>query len=94
MAVRTRRLSIIQHPPIFNKQTQNLLLFPAIIFALLNAILLLYIPALKTILHTASVPAEYFFISMTFGLGVLILDELRKYAVRRWPKRFFAMIAW
>ncbi|KAK9334223.1 HAD-like domain-containing protein [Lipomyces starkeyi] len=35
MAVRTRRLSIFQMPPLFNKKTQNLYLFPAILFALL-----------------------------------------------------------
>lgn len=34
LAVRTRRLSIFQQPPIFNKETQNLLLFPAMLFAL------------------------------------------------------------
>jgi sodium/potassium-transporting ATPase subunit alpha len=94
MAVRTRRLSIFQHPPAFNKETQNLLLFPAIIFALLIAIFWLYIPRLESVLDTTPVPAEHFFIPMTLGLGILILDELRKYAVRRWPKGFLAVIAW
>ncbi|KIE01664.1 ATPase, P-type, transmembrane domain protein, partial [Metarhizium majus ARSEF 297] len=37
MATRTRRLSIFQHPPLFNKKTQNLYLFPAIVFALAMA---------------------------------------------------------
>lgn len=34
LAIRTRRLSIFQQPPIFNRQTQNILLFPAMVFAL------------------------------------------------------------
>jgi sodium/potassium-transporting ATPase subunit alpha len=34
LAVRTRRLSIFQQPPILKKETQNLLLFPAMLFAL------------------------------------------------------------
>jgi len=34
LAVRTRRLSIFQQPPLFNKETQNWLLFPAMLFAL------------------------------------------------------------
>lgn len=34
LAVRTRRLSIFQQPPILNTETQNLLLFPAMVFAL------------------------------------------------------------
>ncbi|KAK9243436.1 hypothetical protein V1506DRAFT_544502 [Lipomyces tetrasporus] len=35
MAVRTRRQIIFQMPPMFNKNNQNLYLFPAILFALL-----------------------------------------------------------
>jgi sodium/potassium-transporting ATPase subunit alpha len=35
LATRTRRLSIFQQPPILNKDTQNLLLFPAMLFAIL-----------------------------------------------------------
>jgi sodium/potassium-transporting ATPase subunit alpha len=34
LATRTRRLSIFQQPPAFNKDTQNLLLFPAMVFAI------------------------------------------------------------
>jgi sodium/potassium-transporting ATPase subunit alpha len=34
LATRTRRLSIFQQPPIFNKATQNYLLFPAMLFAI------------------------------------------------------------
>jgi sodium/potassium-transporting ATPase subunit alpha len=34
LATRTRRLSIFQQPPILNKDTQNLLLFPAMLFAI------------------------------------------------------------
>jgi sodium/potassium-transporting ATPase subunit alpha len=34
LATRTRRLSIFQQPPIFKKETQNLALFPAMLFAL------------------------------------------------------------
>lgn len=38
MAVRTRRLSIFQHPPAFNNSTQNLRLFPTILLALCFAV--------------------------------------------------------
>jgi len=34
LATRTRRLSVFQQPPAFNKETQNLLLFPAMVFAI------------------------------------------------------------
>lgn len=94
LAVRTRRLSIFQHPPLFNPNTQNWLLFPAMGFALCMAIFWLYIPALQDVLNTSQVPVEHFFLPAAFGLGILFLDEARKYAVRRWPKGFLAKVAW
>lgn len=94
MTIRTRRLSIFQHPPAFNKMTQNLYLFPAIAFALCMAIFWLYIPELQSTLNTSRVPAEHFFLPAAFGVGILFLDEARKYFVRKWPEGFFARIAW
>jgi len=94
MATRTRRLSIFQHPPAFNKATQNIRLFPAVLFALCMAIFWLYIPQLQNVLGTSRVPAEHFFLPTAFGLGILFLDEVRKYCVRRWPKGTTAKVAW
>ena len=94
LAVRTRRLSIFQHPPLFNKATQNWLLFPAMGFALCMAIFWLYIPQLQDVLSTSQVPVEQFFLPAAFGLGILFLDEARKYAVRRWPKGLLGRAAW
>jgi sodium/potassium-transporting ATPase subunit alpha len=92
--VRTRRLSLFQHPPAFNKKTQNLLLFPAIVLSLGIAVIWLYIPQLQVVLGTSGVPAEYYFLPMALGLGLLGLDESRKAAVRRWPKSVLAKMAW
>ncbi|KAF8849799.1 calcium ATPase [Acephala macrosclerotiorum] len=94
MAVRTRRLSIFQHPPLFNKQTQNWYLFPAIAFALVMAIFWLYIPQLQSTLQTSQVPAEHFFLPAAFGLGILFADEVRKWGVRRWPGGVLDRCAW
>ena len=94
MSLRTRRLSIFQHPPAFNKQTQNLLLFPAILFAFCNVIIWLFIPQLQTVLQTSRVPAEYFFLAAAFGMMVLLIDEGRKFAVRKWPRGIFAKLTW
>ncbi|KAK9343636.1 hypothetical protein V1522DRAFT_332636, partial [Lipomyces starkeyi] len=77
MAVRTRRQSIFQMPPLFNKETQNLYLFPAIFFARLMAFFWLYIPKFQTTLGTTSVPAIHFFLPMCFGLCILVLEEGR-----------------
>ncbi|TVY71246.1 Sodium/potassium-transporting ATPase subunit alpha-A [Lachnellula suecica] len=94
MTIRTRRLSIFQHPPAFNKRTQNLYLFPAIAFALCMAVFWLYIPQLQSTLNTSQVPAEHFFLPAAFGLGILFLDEARKWGVRKWPRGFLARVAW
>jgi sodium/potassium-transporting ATPase subunit alpha len=94
MAVRTRRWSIFQHPPLFNKKTQNWYLFPAILFALCMAILWLYIPQLGPILGTTPAPVEHWFLPMAFGLGILLMDETRKYIVRGYPNSIIAKMAW
>ena len=94
MAVRTRRLSIIQHPPLFLRRTRNLYLFPAIAFALVVAVIFLYIPKLQSVLGTTSVPVEHYFLPMGFGLGLLLLDEGRKCLVRTYPKGIVAKCAW
>ena len=100
MALRTRRLSIFQHPPCFGKErrtamtTSNWALFPAIVFALAVAVFWLYVPKLQQTLATSRVPAEHFFLPAAFGLGMLLLDEGRKYCVRRWPGGLADRLAW
>ncbi|RGP70929.1 h+ k+-exchanging atpase [Fusarium sporotrichioides] len=94
MATRTRRLSIFQHPPLFNKETQNWYLFPAIIFSLAMAIFWLYIPPLQPVLGTTSVPVEHWFLPFAFGMFQLLLDEARKYCVRKYPNGLIARMAW
>jgi sodium/potassium-transporting ATPase subunit alpha len=80
MATRTRRLSIFQQPPAFNKTTQNLWLFPAILFALV--VIFIFIPV------------EYFFFPIAFGFWILLADELRKFWARKYPEGWVAWLAW
>ncbi|KAI1262637.1 hypothetical protein F5Y18DRAFT_396864 [Xylariaceae sp. FL1019] len=94
LAVRTRRWSIFQHPPAFNKKTQNLYIFPAILFSLSMAILWLYIPQLHSILGTLPVPVEFWFLPFAFGSFILLFDEMRKFFVRKYPRSFIAKMAW
>ncbi|KAJ9503382.1 hypothetical protein H2202_001536 [Exophiala xenobiotica] len=93
MALRTRHLSIFQHPPLFNKLTQNWLLFPALLFALVVGLIFTLVPGLEA-LGCDNVPVEYWFLPMAFGVGLLGLDELRKMMVRKYPGGFWARIAW
>ncbi|CAO2657571.1 Nn.00g036970.m01.CDS01 [Neocucurbitaria sp. VM-36] len=94
LATRTRRLSIFQQPPIFNKRTENWLLFPGMIFAIVVVFIFCYIPSLQRTIGTREIPVEYWFLPATFGLGLLMLDEARKYCVRTWPNGVLARIAW
>lgn len=93
-ATRTRRLSIFQQPPAFNKATQNLWLFPAILFALVVIFIFLYIPGLATTIRSSPIPAEYFFFPVAFGLWLLLLDEARKFVARKYPNGWVAWMAW
>ncbi|KAK3067368.1 hypothetical protein LTR53_015804 [Teratosphaeriaceae sp. CCFEE 6253] len=86
-AVRTRRLSVLNH-------RFNWYLPPAIIFALLVAILFLYVPKFHSVLGTSVVPVAHWFLPMGFGMGILLLDEGRKFLVRRFPRSFVAKMAW
>lgn len=94
MALRTRRLSIFQHPPVGKRATQNLYLFPAILFALVIVFIFCYIGDVQNVIASAQVPVIHWFLPMAFGLGLLGLDEMRKFGVRRWPRGFLARIAW
>lgn len=94
LSTRTRRLSIFQQPPAFNKATQNLWLFPAILFSLVVIFVFLYIPGLDVAIGSSRIPVEYFFFPIAFGFFMLFTDEVRKYFVRKCPKGFLARIAW
>ena len=86
-ALRTRRLSVLQHRP-------NWYLGPAILFALVIALVFTYPQGLHDALGTAVVPAAHWFLPMAFGMGILLLDEGRKFLVRRNPKGLLAKMAW
>jgi sodium/potassium-transporting ATPase subunit alpha len=94
LATRTRRLSLFQQPPLFNKETQNWLLFPAMVFAIVMVFIFCYIPGLQNTIDTRQVPVEHWFLPAAFGFGLLMLDEARKYCVRKWPQGLLARLAW
>lgn len=94
LATRTRRLSIFQQDPIFNPRTRNLRLFPAMACALALACFFSYVPFFQRTFLTRGVGVEYYFLPMAYGVGMLSLDELRKWSVRRYPKGITARMAW
>ncbi|KAJ2973346.1 hypothetical protein NQ176_g6662 [Zarea fungicola] len=94
MAVRCRRLSIFQHPPAFNKATQNLYLFPSILFALSMIFLWCYPAPIQRVIGTAAVQVEYWFLPFTFGIYIILIDEARRFFVRKYPTSLIAKAAW
>ncbi|KAF8577540.1 sodium-potassium ATPase [Ramaria rubella] len=89
LSTRGRKLSIFQHTP-----AKNLYLVPAMICALVVAIFFSYVPFFQHVFLTRGIPAEHYFIPMTFGIVLLFLDETRKYIVRRNPHGILAKLAW
>jgi sodium/potassium-transporting ATPase subunit alpha len=105
LMTRTRRLSILQQPPIGPRTTRNLYIFMAMGFTLSILVLFVFIPFFQDVFHTRDVRVEYWFIRMFdsrlllivalgFGTGLLLMDETRKFFVRRYPKGIIAKIAW
>lgn len=64
------------------------------VFAIVVAFIFNYIPSLQTTIGTRSIDVEHWFLPAAFGLGILMLDEARKFCVRKWPNGFLAKIAW
>jgi len=54
----------------------------------------LYVPKFQEVFGNMPVPVEFWFLPMAFGMGLILLDEGRKYALRRNPRGFIAKIAW
>jgi len=110
LATRTRRLSIFTSNPFGpNSPNRNWWIPPAMLASLGFLFFFSYIPFFqKTFLTRVSppsppaevkadlqgVPVEHIFIPFTFAIGILFLDETRKYFVRTYPKGFLAKIAW
>lgn len=93
LAVRNRRLSIVQSNPLTGPR-RNLWLVLSMLISLLIAIFVTEVPGIQSLFGTASVPIEFWFIPIALGLGILLMDEMRKLAVRIFPKSVVARVAW
>lgn len=93
LSVRNKRLSIFQADPI-RKQRRNPWLVVGALASLVIAIFVTEEPGLQALFGTASIPIEFWFIPIPLGLGILMMDELRKLCVRAFPKGPIARVAW
>ncbi|CAF1491785.1 unnamed protein product, partial [Rotaria sp. Silwood1] len=92
-ATRTRYLSILQHNPVWGKG-QNLYIFGAMLISIGIQLLLTQIGWFNRVFGTGPVPVKYVMPTLGFGMLWLIIDELRKLYVRKYPRSFIARIAW
>lgn len=89
LAMRTRYSSVFQQSPLRNKW-----IFVSMPLALATTFIVNYIPAIQKAMGTSQVPVEYYFISVGFGVVVLVYDELRKWCNRKYPRGFFSKFSW
>jgi len=80
---RTRRLSIIQQPPIGPRTTRNLYLFLAMLFTLSVLVLFVFVPFFQDAFHTHSVAVEYWFIR------IFPFHSLAKFSTWIWSRFTF-----
>jgi sodium/potassium-transporting ATPase subunit alpha len=89
---RTNVRSIITSPPFF-KRSLNLWIFPAQFVSVLLLVLIIFLPFINSFFYTRQIPVQFYFIPLLFSAIILLLDEFRKFLVRR--KVFcFPKIAW
>jgi sodium/potassium-transporting ATPase subunit alpha len=82
LGTRTQYLSLFQHNPL-RGPGRNWYLFLAISISVALAAIVVYIPPLNTALGTRPIPFEFWFLPLGWTVGLILLDELRKLAVRR-----------
>jgi len=91
--VRVRHLSWFQQNPL-KRETRNLYLFGAMLGSTALLVIAVYVPIFYTLFQTLPVPAEFWFLPFAYGVVLFIIDETRKFFIRRYPHSFLAKIAW
>jgi magnesium-transporting ATPase (P-type) len=81
-AQRTERASVL-HIPLFN----NRLLWVGIAVELLVVAAVIYVPVFQGVFGTAAFPATYWLFLFAWTPSLIVVDELRKYLLRRQARR-------
>ena len=93
LTTRARYSSILDHNPFYGR-AQNLWLFVAMAGGIGVCAFVLNVQWFNMIFFTRPVPVKYVCPAIGFGALMLIMDELRKWNIRKDPKGFLAQIAW
>ena len=92
-ATRTRYTSIIEHNPVWGKG-RNWYVFGAMAISAGIQIVITQIGWFNRVFGTGRVPAKYVMPTLGFGMLWLLIDEARKWFIRKYPRSFLAKIAW
>ncbi|UJR12114.1 hypothetical protein I4U23_016292 [Adineta vaga] len=93
LSSRTRYVSFFQHNPFYGKG-KNLTVIFGILFSTCVGLIITLIPWLNQVFKTHPVPVRFVCPALGFGTMLFLLDESRKYLVRRYPNSFLAKMAW
>ncbi|RKP34505.1 hypothetical protein BJ085DRAFT_23905 [Dimargaris cristalligena] len=104
LSIRTRYLSLFQHPPISwppfsghdlgaRRPGHNPVIFISWAISIGLCLIIIYVPFVNNVFNTRPIPVAFFFMPIAYALGMLTLDELRKWMVRR-KDPFFTRMAW
>lgn len=93
LSSRTRHVSFFKHNPFFGK-ARNLTIMFGIIFSTSVGLIITLIPWFNHIFKTHPVPVKFVCPAIGFGTALFLLDETRKFLVRRYPNSFLAKMAW
>jgi hypothetical protein len=85
LAVRNRRVSILQSNPLWGPR-RNLAVPLGMIGTVLICVANLYGPGLQKVFATTPIPGMFWGLPFCFALGILTMDEVRKLIVRTYPK--------
>jgi sodium/potassium-transporting ATPase subunit alpha len=85
LSVRNRRVSMLQSNPLWGPR-RNLLVLVGMTGTVLICIVNLYGRGFQQVFNTRPIPGMYWGLPFTFALGILLMDEVRKAIVRKYPK--------
>ena len=92
-ATRTRYTSLVRHNPFWGRGC-NWYVFLAMIISAGVQILITQIGWFNRVFQTGPVPVKYVMPALGFGTLWVLIDEGRKFIIRRYPRSFIARMAW
>ena len=84
LAVRNRRVSILQSNPLWGPR-RNLAMPLGMIATMLIGVVNLYGPGLQRVFGTTPIPGMFWGIPFAFAAGILTVDEIRKLIASTYP---------